>query len=241
MVTTVLDQVVGVDEHGQGVGRRHLLLQLVGPDLDPERLRLGSGGVGERLDRLDDPGRLERPPDVGGGVALLHLEHDLALPGAGVVLGAGEPVLDQRNALPHAERGDQRHDQQDDRHGDAAHPGAFAATASSGVVLLHHRLLGVHEGLLGVRLPGVRLPDRGLRRGAGMLATGGLLRVVLSHPRPRRSLLAPYPSRARCPMPAAGSARQRPGRPPPCVSCPCDPGRGASTPRTPWSDVHHTA
>ena len=191
---------------------------------------------------LTTPAALRPRPDLGDGVALLDLEDRPCPARRRVVLGAGELVLDAVRCPC-----------QTPKAATSATTSRTTATGMqpipersrrrrAGVVLLHRRLL---ESTALASAPGVRLPAYGarrrLRRGARMPATGGLLRVVLSHPRPRRSLLAPLPvarsvSSACCRISTAAAWSTTARR-----SCPCDPGRAASPPRTPWSAARRPA
>ena len=212
------DEVVGVDEDLEGVGCLHLLLELVGTDLDAGRVRLAGGRVDEGLDRLGDAVGLEVATDLGGRVALVDGELDRAPARARVVVGALELVGDPRDALGQrdVEAADEHHER--DQHREAALEAAsLAALAARDVVVL--QLLAL------VRTHVVR--------------TG----LVLTHlsPSPRRSLPVRVHSTAPCPVQSAGSARPLPDRRRRAAWPRGGPARAGSTRRTPWSVVHHTA
>ena len=75
----------GVEHGGERVGGGHLALHRVEAGLQAGGVRVGVGDLDERLGALDDVLGLQRGGDVGGGLAGLDLDDDLALARAGVV------------------------------------------------------------------------------------------------------------------------------------------------------------
>ena len=80
-----LDPGRRVEHGGERVGGRHLALHRVEAGLQAGGVRVGVGDLDERLGALDDVLGLQRRGDVGGGLAGLDLDDDLALARAGVV------------------------------------------------------------------------------------------------------------------------------------------------------------
>ena len=204
----VLQDVRGVDQDRQRVGGRHLLLELVVADLDRVGLGLVGRGGGERVDRLHHALRLEVATHLGDRVARLDLEDDLAAGRPGEVARGGEAVLEQVDAhRGHVVEPAEEHRQGRQRGeapGDAAQPALAPAPAALRGFVEHH-LLRLGRGVVDVVVALVVPLDELV---VVPLVVPGVTGVPalpdVSHPLPRRSLLAQPPCCARCPMRAAG-------------------------------------